>query len=295
MNTITAISGVRVGHWTDTRAMTGCTVVTFPEPNTAALEVRGAAPGTRETALLSPGMAVETVQAILLTGGSAFGLAAADGVMRELEREGRGHPTPTGPVPIVPAAVIYDLMTGDPSVRPGPKEGAEAYRCANAEPVTCGPIGVGTGAMVAGWRGAFQPGGLGAAAVTVGEATVGVLVVVNAIGDVFTLAGEPLTGGSTTPGAPETPPVPHTNTTLIIVATDAALSRSDLTRVCVRAQDSLSVCVRPSHTRYDGDAAFAVSCGDVSADVDAVAEGTFQATGEAIEAALTWRKTTEDT
>ena len=254
MNTITAISG----HWTDTRAMTGCTVVTFPEPNTAALEVRGAAPGTRETALLSPGMAVETVQAILLTGGSAFGLAAADGVMRELEREGRGHPTPTGPV-------------------------------------TCGPIGVGTGAMVAGWRGAFQPGGLGSAAVTVGEATVGVLVVVNAIGDVFTLAGEPLTGGSTTPGAPETPPVPHTNTTLIIVATDAALSRSDLTRVCVRAQDSLSVCVRPSHTRYDGDAAFAVSCGDVSADVDAVAEGTFQATGEAIEAALTWRKTTEDT
>ncbi|MGH8875007.1 MAG: P1 family peptidase, partial [Acidimicrobiia bacterium] len=102
-----------VGHWTDPKARTGCTVVVLPEPNVAACEVRGAAPGTRETALLAPGMRVEAIQAILLTGGSAFGLAAADGVVRELAAEGRGHPTPAGPVPIVPAAVVFDLMVGD--------------------------------------------------------------------------------------------------------------------------------------------------------------------------------------
>jgi len=293
VRTVTAVAGVRVGHWTDPKAKTGCTVVSFPEPNVAALEVRGAAPGTRESALLAPGMSVESVQAILLTGGSAFGLAAADGVMSELEREGRGHPTPTGPVPIVPCAVIYDLLTGDPSVRPGPDQGAAAYRAASDRDVESGPIGVGVGAMVAGWRGAFQPGGLGSAAVTVGDATVGALVVVNAVGDVFTLSGVPLTGGLLEPGPPLVPPMTNTNTTLIVVATDAALSRSELTRVAVRAQDSLAVCVRPSHTRYDGDAAFAVSCGNVPADVDAVAEGAFLATGQAIEAALTWRKTTE--
>ena len=295
MNTITAVPGIRVGHWTDTEAKTGCTVISLPEPNVVALEVRGAAPGTRESALLAPGMSVESVQAILLTGGSAFGLSAADGVMRELEAEGRGYPTPTGPVPIVPAAVIYDLLTGDPSVRPGPEEGAAAYRAASDRAVESGPFGVGTGAMVAGWRGAFQPGGLGSATVAVGDAIVGALVVVNAVGDVFTLSGIPLTGGSTEPGPSATPQVPKTNTTLIVVATDARLSRSELTRVAVRAQDSLAVCVRPSHTRYDGDAAFAVSCGNVQADIDAVAEGAFVATGRAIEAALTWRRTTEDT
>ncbi|HDK45038.1 MAG TPA: peptidase S58 family protein [Actinobacteria bacterium] len=295
VNTITAVPGIRVGHWTDAEARTGCTVVSLPEPNVVVIEIRGAAPGTRESALLAPGMSVETVQAILLTGGSAFGLAAADGVMRELEAEGRGHPTPTGPVPIVPAAVIYDLLTGDPSVRPGPDEGAAAYRAASDRVVDSGPIGVGAGALVAGWRGAFQPGGLGSAAVAVGDATVAALVVVNAVGDVFTLSGTPLTGGPAEPGPPLIPPMPNTNTTLIIVATDAEIARSDLTRVAVRAQDSLAVCVRPSHTRYDGDAAFAVSCGNVRADVDAVAEGAFVATGHAIEAALTWRKTTEDT
>ena len=177
--TITSIPGVQVGHWTDPVAKTGCTVVLVPEPNVAAVEIRGAAPGSRETALLAPGMRVETIQAILLSGGSAFGLAAADGVMAELEQAGRGHPTPAGPVPIVPTAVIFDLLVGDPSVRPGPEQGAAAVRAASADPVEMGSIGAGSGAMVAGWRGfeAITAGGLGSACAPAGDAQVGALVV----------------------------------------------------------------------------------------------------------------------
>ena len=286
--TITSIPGVAVGHWTDPVAMTGCTVVVFPEPNVAAVEIRGAAPGSRETALLEPGMRVETIQAILLTGGSAFGLAAGDGVMAELEKAGKGHPTPVGPIPIVPTAVIFDLFMGDPSVRPGPDEGAAAYRSASGDPVEMGSVGAGTGATVAGWRGfeSVTKGGLGSAVGSAGEALVGALAVVNAVGDVFSLEGDSLTGGPPVPGPPAVLPDPATNTTLVVIATDASLTRNDLVRVTVRAQDALAVCLRPGHTRYDGDAAFAVSCGEVSASVDLVGEAAFVATGRAIEAAM---------
>jgi len=286
--TITSIPGIEVGHWTDPVAMTGCTVVVFPEPNVAAVEIRGAAPGSRETALLAPGMRVETIQAILLTGGSAFGLAAADGVMAELEASGRGHQTPVGPVPIVPTAVIFDLFVGDPSVRPGPTEGAAAFVAASVDPVEMGSVGAGTGATVAGWRGAdaMSKGGLGSVSVEVEGALVGALAVVNAVGDVFTLEGEALTGGPLIPGPPGALPDPATNTTLVVVATNARLERNDLIRVAVRSQDALAVCLRPGHTRYDGDAAFAVSCGDVEASVDLIGEAAFVATGRAIEAAL---------
>ncbi len=286
--TITSIPGIEVGHWTDPVAMTGCTVVVVPEPNVAAVEIRGAAPGSRETALLAPGMRVETVQAILLAGGSAFGLAAAEGVMAELEREGRGHPTPVGPIPIVPGAVIFDLLMGDPAVRPGPEQGAAAFRSASADAVEMGNVGAGTGATVAGWRGleAVTKGGLGSACSSAADALVGALVVVNAVGDVFTLEGEPLTGGSPIGGPPAAIPDAATNTTLVVVATDARLGRNDLVRVAVRSQDAVAACIRPGHTRYDGDAAFAVSCGDVEASVDLVGEAAFVATGRAIEGAM---------
>jgi L-aminopeptidase/D-esterase-like protein len=286
--TITSIPGIQVGHWTDPVAKTGCTVILFPEPNVAAVEIRGAAPGSRETALLAPGMRVEAVQAILLSGGSAFGLAAADGVMAELEQAGRGHPTPAGPVPIVPTAVIFDLLTGDPNVRPGPEQGSAAVRDASAEPVQMGSVGAGTGAMVAGWRGfsAITEGGLGSASSPAGDALVGALAVVNSVGDVFTLEGEPLTGGPLLPGPPGVVPLPDGNTTLVVAATDARLTRDELLRVAVRAQDAVAVCMRPGHTRYDGDAAFAVSCGEVSAPVDLVGEAAFVAVGRAIEAAM---------
>ena len=287
--TITAVAGVRVGHWTDPVGLTGVTVVLLPEPNVTTGEVRGAAPGTRETALLAPGMKVEAAHAIALCGGSAFGLAAADGVMAELERDGRGFPTPAGVVPIVPAAVLYDLAVGDPHARPGPAEGAAAYRAATAAPVEMGNVGAGTGATVAGWRGpqARRKGGLGSVAVRAGEATVGALAVVNAVGDAFTLEGLSLTGGGPVPPVfPGVPPRPLESTTLVVVATDAALDRAALTRVCVRAHDALAACLRPSHTRYDGDAVFASSCGRLPGDPDAVAEAGFVAVGRSIEAAL---------
>src|SRR5690606_25049801 len=231
-DTITAIPGVRVGHWTDRDAETGCTVVVFPEPNVATAEVRGAAPGTREYALLQPEMRVEQVQAILLTGGSAFGLAAADGVVRELEADGRGHDTLVGKVPIVPAAVLFDLFPA-------------------------------------------------------GHATVGAIVAVNAIGDVFTVEGEPLTGGAHEPGPPAMIPQAFTNnTTLVVVATDAAFDRIELRRLVFRAHDAIAACIRPAHTRWDGDIVFAVSCGEVEGDCDIAAEAAFAATAAAIESAV---------
>lgn len=288
-DTLTAIPGVQVGHWTDPVAVTGCTVIVLPEPNRVTAEFRGAAPGTREAALLQPGMTVEQAQAVLFTGGSAFGLAAADGVMRELEAQGRGHEALMGPVPIVPAAVVYDLFAGDPTVRPGPAEGAAALRAAHGGPVEQGRVGAGTGTHVAGWRGmdAVRPGGLGSAVVRRAGFAVGALAVVNAVGDIFTLEGHPLTGGSPVPGPPARPSRSLEQTTLVLVATDVRLPRSSLGRLAVRAHDALAVCVRPSHTGHDGDAVFAVSCGDSEAEVDEVAEAAWEAAGRAVEAAVT--------
>jgi L-aminopeptidase/D-esterase-like protein len=294
--TLTAVPGIEVGHWTDPVGRTGVTVVTLPEPNRVVAEVRGAAPGSRELALLAPGMRIEEIQAIVLTGGSAFGLATADGVVRALEADGRGHQALQGPVPLVPTAVIYDLLAGDPTARPGPEEGAAAYAAANADPVEMGSVGAGTGALVAGWRGAEQlkRGGLGSASVRSSDAMVGALAVVNAVGDVFTLEGEPLTGGPLRPGPPAGPPAPLENTTLVVVATDARIERNDLMRLAVRAQDALAACIRPGHTRYDGDVAFAVSCGEAEVDLDAVGEAAFVAVGDAIEAALRSAATEEE-
>jgi L-aminopeptidase/D-esterase-like protein len=233
-------------------------------------------------------MRVETVDSIVLTGGSAFGLAAADGVVRALESDGVGHETMVGPVPIVPAAVIFDLWLGDPTARPGPIDGEAAYRAATDDPVEMGSVGAGTGAVVAGWRGptAIRKGGIGSVAVQVGDATVGALVVLNAVGDVFTVDGEALTGGPTIPSPTPIGPALDENTTLAIVATDAAIDRSALTRVCVQAHDAFAACLRPSHTRYDGDAVFAVSCGDRDEDLDAIGVAAFEAVARSIEVAM---------
>ena len=286
--TITAIPGIEVGHWSDPVAITGCTVVVLPEPNVVTAEARGAAPGTREYGLLQPGMRVEQCQAILLTGGSAFGLAAADGVMRGLESDGRGHETPAGNIPIVPSAVLSDLLLGDPSVRPGPDEGEAAYRDASADPVESGLVGVGTGATVAKWRGFehMKPGGLGSGLRQAGDARVAALIAANGVGDAFTVDGESLTGGDAEPGPPALLPESFTNTTLMLIATDARLTRSELSRLVVRAHDALAVCMRPAHTRLDGDIAFAVSCGSVEAEVEVLAEAAFGATAAALENAV---------
>jgi L-aminopeptidase/D-esterase-like protein len=284
-STLTDVAGLAVGHWTDFDAGTGCTVVVLPEPNVVAGEVRGAAPGTREIALLAPGMSVQQADAIVLTGGSAFGLAAADGVVDALEADGRGFPTSAGRVPIVPAAAIFDLVPG--GRRPDAEAGRAAYAAAGSGPVTTGRVGAGTGAIVARWRDERLPGGLGSAAVEVGGATVGALAVVNAMGDIFTLVGEPLTGGPPAPTVLQADPGLGEQTTLVVVATDAALDRTELTRVAVRSQGALAACIRPAHTAFDGDTCFAVSCGERTVAPHDVAEAAFVATAAAIESALT--------
>jgi L-aminopeptidase/D-esterase-like protein len=288
--TITDVPGVTVGHWTDPEAKTGVTVLAFPSPNVAAAEIRGGNPGAREIATLASGLRDEPVDAVVFAGGSSFGLAAADGVMRALEGDDRGRGTADGfRVPLVPALVVYDLSVGDGSVRPGPAQGEAAYRSASSGPVAMGRIGAGTGTTAGNWRGAdaIVPGGLGSAAVRTGGATVGALVVLNPMGDVLTLEGAPLTGGDPVPSlTPARAPAVHENTTLVAVATDARLSRPDLLRLIVRGHDALGVCLRPAHTRYDGDAVIAVSCGSEPGDVDGLGEATFVAVGRAIQAAL---------
>ena len=287
--TITADPGVAVGHHTDEEAATGVTVMTFPEPNTAVVDVRGGAPGTRETDALGPSIKPVTVNALMFAGGSAFGLAAAAGVSEEVEREGRGAPTPAGPVPIIPAAIVFDLMTGDPPGRPGREEGAAAYRARSTYPVALGRVGAGTGTTVAAWRGfsAIQFAGVGSAAVKIDDATVGALVVLNAAGDVFSLEGTPLTGGEHASLAPPVGPSPGDNTTLVCVATDAGIQdRNELRRMAIRAHDAIGACIRPTHTRYDGDSAFVVSFGAQNADLDAVQQAAFVVVGRAIESAV---------
>jgi len=294
--TITAIPGVTVGHWTQPDR-TGCTVLRFPSGNTATCEVRGAAPGTRETALLAPGMTVASCDAIVLTGGSAFGLAVGDGVMAALRAEGVGFETAGGVVPIVPVAVIFDLVEDAPLVHPTATSGATALAACSHEPVSQGLVGAGTGATVSKWRDARQPGGLGSAVATVGDVSVGALAVVNATGDLFSLAGDALTGGPHTPDAPVHPAAGE-NTTLVVLATATPFTGGQLSRLVVRAHDAMGACIRPVHTRVDGDICFAVSCppdvdasdgspGEADARVDAGGEAAFAAVGLAIANALT--------
>src|SRR5437763_5385793 len=184
---ITDVPGVRVGHWTDSVAKTGCTVCLLPAGTVASGEVRGGAPATREWDLLSPERRVVRIDAVVLSGGSAFGLAAADGVMRFCEERGMGHPTAAGAVPIVVAASLFDLMVGGGLVRHGAEEGYEACVAAKSGLFELGPVGAGTGATVGMWRGpeGGRPGGVGSASIVVEDLVVGALVAVNAYGSLL--------------------------------------------------------------------------------------------------------------
>ncbi len=282
--TITSVPGVAVGHHTDRDAMTGVTVLTFEEPNVAIVDVRGGAPGSREFGLFGDAIKPVTVNALVFAGGSAFGLAAADGVMGEVESEGRGAPTPAGPVPIVPAAIIFDLLVGRADVRPTAADGVAAYRARASRPVERGLVGAGTGATVGKMNGpaGMSPGGVGSACITVDEASVGALVVLNAIGDVYDLAGHRMTGSAEIDRTASDGPFGF-NTTLIAVATDALVEdRNELRRLGVRAHDALASTVRPAHTRYDGDTAFVVSGGRADADIDRLGEAVFSVVAASI-------------
>ena len=268
---ITEVAGVRLGHWTDGAARTGCTVALLPAGTVASGEVRGGAPGTREWALLDPRRTVDRVNAVVLAGGSAFGLAACDGVVRWCEERGMGWPTAAGPVPIVVGLVIYDLGVGDPSVRPGADEGYAA--CVNARPGSeasgRGALGAGAGATVGKWRGpeAARPAGLGSAVARHDGATVAALVVVNALGELAPQPGEGpriySPAGAATVGAAEA-------TTIGLVVTDARLDKSQCRLVAESAHDGLARAVDPVHTAGDGDAFIAAATGGVEAPLHAV-------------------------
>jgi L-aminopeptidase/D-esterase-like protein len=256
-NRLAPLAGVAVGHWTDVEARTGCTVIRFDAPALTAVDVRGAAPGSRELELLAHGRTVQRPDAILLTGGSAFGLAAADGVVRWLVERDRGFPTPAGPVPIVPAAVIFDLATGG-ATWPGSDAGhaaTDAARPLNA--LETGPVGAGTGATIGAIAGAAgtRPGGFLAAQIRIDEGTVCALVVLNAFGTLMTAdSPDPRVGALSRP--PGRVPFGEA-TTLLACVTDLALDHAALQRMTVSMHDGLARAVVPAHTMVDGDVAFA--------------------------------------
>jgi L-aminopeptidase/D-esterase-like protein len=258
-------TGFRVGHWTDDAARTGCTVVLPPSPNVTSCEIRGSSPSSRELVLLHPDRRLTEVHAVLLTGGSAFGLAAADGVVSHLAAHGIGYDTAVTPVPIVPAAVIFDLAVGTTEVRPGPDAGRAACEVAVESPVATGRVGVGAGATVGKWAGRehASPGGLGIGAASAQGTTVRALAVVNSVGDVIDASGEVLAGTTAPdpeffPALPAEPPIASA-TVLAVVAVEGALDKREVRWVAGRGADGITVSVRPAHTRYDGDVVFAIA------------------------------------
>ena len=274
---LTDVRGLRVGHFTDSRRPTGCTVVLATDGAVAGVDVRGAAPGTRETELMSPLNAGARVHALLLAGGSAFGLDAAGGVMRWLDERGIGIPVGPARVPIVPAAILFDLWVGDASIRPDAASGYAACDAASAAPVAEGNVGAGAGASVGKLFGIERAmrGGLGSASVTVGGITVAALVAVNAIGDVIDPAsGAPIAGARSADGLRlqgtmasmlrgelPAPMQPGSATTLGIVATDAVLTKAQAGKIAQMAHDGFARSINPVHTMTDGDTIFALATG----------------------------------
>jgi len=298
-NAITDVKGIRVGHWTHEEAATGCTVILCGvEGAVAGVDVRGGAPGTREIALLNPTCLVERIHAVCLAGGSAFGLAAADGVMRYLEERGVGFRTEAACVPIVPTAILFDLAVGDATIRPDAAAGYAACQAATDGSVDEGSVGAGTGATVGklhGLQGAMK-GGVGTASCHMAAGpVVGALAVVNSFGDVVDPGTGEIVAGAQRPDgegfvnmekAMRRPMRPvHESlaqTTLGVVATDAALTKAQATKVAQMAQDGLARAIRPVHTPFDGDLVFCLSIGEGRAEVVQIGTVAAQALAEAV-------------
>lgn len=281
---ITDVRGIQVGHHTEARRPTGCSVVLAANPEgrgvVGGVDVRGAAPGTRETDLLDPANLVDQVHAVLLTGGSAWGLDAASGVMRWLEEHGRGLAVGADPgqcVPIVPAAVLFDLHLGDARIRPDASAGYAACAAANGTPPAQGNVGAGAGATVGKLFGTAHAmkSGIGSASVRVGAVTVGALVAVNALGDVVDPESGVLVAGaraddgrslrgstrSALAGVPPLSILAGSNTTIGVIATDAPLTKTRAQRLAGAGHDGLARAIRPVHTLSDGDTLFALATG----------------------------------
>ena len=275
---ITDVAGIKVGHFTETRRPTGCTVILFEDGAVCGVDVRGGAPGTRETDLLAPHKSAPVVHAILLSGGSSFGLDAASGVMRYLEERSIGIETRVTRVPLVPAAILYDLAIGDHRIRPDATSGYRACEAARTNPPMEGNVGAGAGATVGkvfGMNRAMK-GGIGTASIRLpGEPVVGAIVAVNAVGDVLDpMSGQIIAGVRSKDGRKvlgalpaiySGEPLPQmlggTATTLAVVATDARLSKAQAAKVAEMAHDGLARVINPLHTPADGDTVFSVATG----------------------------------
>jgi L-aminopeptidase/D-esterase-like protein len=290
---ITDVAGIKVGHFTDSRRPTGCTVVLTEEGAVAGVDVRGAAPGTRETDLLDPINTVQTVHAIMLSGGSAFGLATADGAMRYLEEHGIGFDMRVARVPIVPAAILFDLGVGDAKIRPDAEAGYKACKAATATAPAEGNVGAGTGATVGKLFGMARAmkSGIGTSAIKLEGITVGAIVAVNAIGDVFDPATGKIIAGARTKdgkslvnsmaallrGEPLPPLLAGTATTIGVVATEVVLTKVQASKVAQMAHDGLARTINPVHTAFDGDTIFALATGKSSKPVNVTLIGALAA------------------
>ncbi len=303
--TLTDVPGLKVGHWTNLEAVTGCTVTLCPQGAVAGVDVRGSAPGTRETDLLDPVNMVEKVHAILIGGGSAYGLAATDGVMRWLEEHGYGFDVGVAKVPIVPAAILFDLGIGSAKVRPDAAAGYAACEAATEGPVALGNVGAGTGATTGKALGFNQAtkAGLGSSSKQIaGGIVVAAMVAVNAFGDVYDPKTQQIIAGARNMaggGFADTVKVAESmlgqtiaslaagrNTTLAVVATNAALTKSGATKVAQMAHDGLARTIRPVHTMFDGDTVFALSCGDKQADLNLIGALAADVLAEAVVSAV---------
>ena len=286
--------GFKVGHWTDPSSTSGCTVILCPPGNVAACDVRGSSPSSREIPHLRPEAKLTEIHAIVLTGGSAFGLAAADGVVSWLEERGIGYQTAAARVPIVPAAVILDAAVAIPEARPGPAAGRAACDAA-ADEVAIGKVGAGAGATVGKWAG-FEhrvDGGIGIATVERGGLSASALAVVNAVGDVIASDGTVLAGTAAENPTYQGPRRDEavSNTVLAAVTVTATLDKRDVGFLAARGSDGITVSVRPAHTRYDGDVVFAVAApaGDPASreDLDVLGHLATDAVATAVRAAVT--------
>ncbi len=292
---LTDIKGVRAGHYTDEEAQTGCTVVLLGSGAVTGVDVRGSAPGTRETDLLRPTNAVQAAHALLLSGGSAFGLAAADGVMRWLEEQNIGFDTGVARVPIVPAAVLFDLAVGSAAVRPDAAAGYKA--CQNAsDKLMQGRVGAGTGATVG--KAAGMPlaarGGFGSAAVTLpGGVIVAAAFAVNALGDIYDhTTGKKIAGmqsGTVSEVLMGCRGLDFSgqNTTIGIVGTNAALTKEQANKLAAVGQDGIAMVIRPAHTMFDGDTVFAFGTAEKTGDFNALLAAGAEAAARAVINAVT--------
>ena len=288
MDSICDVPGIRVGHAENSQAKTGCTVVLCEEGAVAGVDLRGSAPGTRETELLRPGFLVQRIHAVVLAGGSAFGLDAAGGVQKYLEEHGKGYDARGICVPIVPSAVIFDLANGNPKIRPDKEMGYRACLNASENEMRQGGFGVGAGATVGkilGMEFAMDSGiGMSSERLS-GGVIVGALVVVNALGDVVNPGTGQIVAGAKNPSGKGflntmafmkrqtfDSPLPPENTTLAVVATNAQFGKEEINKIAQMAQNGIGRTIRPAHTMYDGDIVFALSYGEKASDVNLIGE-----------------------